>query len=199
MSQLLLSLLCSTGVAECCSCDKLQWHSIYNEQGYLLEYSETAVTDLQSRHCSCGKLGCGLTCALPGKEDYADARVTHFPTGAGTSFWVLWLLAKGLHKRIVTAQASASYLWFPAPTGLVSVGPPVLTHTSCHARVMAKLRLVELWSVLLLRSVSQCWWWLLMQTIPICFSLCTPSVSGGSPDSASCLGSCYWNLQGHSV
>lgn len=65
-----------------------------------------------------GKNGCGLTWALPGEEDYAGARVTHFPTGAGTSFWALWLLAKVLHKRIVAVQASTSYLWLLHLLGL---------------------------------------------------------------------------------
>lgn len=76
--------------------------------------------------------------ALPGKEGYAGARITHFPRGAGTSLWALWLLEKGLHVRVVTVQASISYLLLPTTTGLVSVCPPVLTHITCHARVIGK-------------------------------------------------------------
>lgn len=105
---------------------------------------EAAVTDLPSRHWSYGKLGCGVTWALPGKAGYADARITHFPTDAGTYLWALWLLAKGLHERVLTVQGSVSYLWLPPPPRLVSVCPAVFTDISCHAKVMAKQDLVEL-------------------------------------------------------
>lgn len=98
--------------------------------------------------------------------------------------------------RVVTVQASISYLLLPTTTGLVSVCPPVLTHITCHARVIGKAGAcgtliscdAEVYQPLLMVAFNpdSC-----KLVFFFFFLLCTSLVSDGSPDSASYSGSCY--------
>lgn len=45
--------------------------------------------DLPCERWSYGKSGCGVPRALPEKEGYAAAGITHCPTGPETSLWAM--------------------------------------------------------------------------------------------------------------
>lgn len=61
--------------------------------------------DSSQRTCwqwSYSKSSCGVSGAIPEKEDHTTAGIIHCSTGAGTSLQATQLLAKGLRKRVVT-------------------------------------------------------------------------------------------------